>query len=130
MENISIFISQNYLVVFMLGLGLLLTQDQFPLLHLILGAKYILPKKAQELDKAIFIDVRGQDVFKEEHIVNAQHIDTLKKSRLLDAEVVLYGNTNSNYMRAILAVKKLGTTNVRILSGGFSAWKNANLPIK
>ena len=130
MENVSVFISQNYLIVFMLGLGLLLTQDQFPLLHLILGAKYILPKKAQELDKAMFIDVRGQDEFKEEHIVNAQHIDALKKSRLLDAEVVLYGNTSSNYMRAILAIKKLGTTNIRILSGGFSAWKNANLPIK
>ena len=130
MENISVFLSENYFIVSLLCFGLLLGQDELTLLHLILGATYILPKKAQAIDKAIFIDLRKQEKFKKEHIVNAQHIDALKKSQLLDAQVVLYGDANSKYVRASLAIRKLGTPNIRILSGGFSAWKNANLPIK
>ena len=46
MQQLMQFLSENYTLVLMLGIGLLLTQQRFPLAHLIARERYVTAAEA------------------------------------------------------------------------------------
>lgn len=125
------FLSENYGLVFMLGVGILMTQQRFPLAHLILGAKYITAAEAVDLLKqSTVLDLRGHEQYSEEHIKNASHFSGNNYAVKSQATYLLYGDDNTSYTRHLLTLKKLGITNIQIIIGGFSACKEAGLPLE
>jgi len=87
-------------------------------------------------DDAVIIDVRGDSEYKDGHIANARHIPQselktrLKElTRAKDKPLLLYCRNGSRAGAAANILKKAEFTNVSTLSGGITAWQNANLPI-
>ena len=130
MQQFMQFLSENYSLVLMLGVGLLLTQQRFPLVHLILGARYITAAEAlSQFKKSVVVDLRAQEHFQTEHVKNAAHYSDYRHSASPNGACLLYGDEKTAYTQHLLALKKQGVTNIQIIIGGFSACKAAGLPI-
>ncbi len=89
--------------------------------------------------------------YKAGHITGAVHINTdeveegpvwnrlkdnelekfaLKNGITKDTTVVLYGSDSMPAFRVAVILKYMGVNDVRVLNGGFNAWKNAGYPIE
>jgi rhodanese-related sulfurtransferase len=102
------------------------------------GVKSVGPVEATQLnnrENAVFLDVRDDAEYRGGHIPEAIHIP-LKQLPDRAAELKKFGNvpviaycrtgTRTGGVNGIL--KKHGLENVYNLSGGITAWQNANLP--
>lgn len=85
---------------------------------------------------AVVLDVREHNEFADGHILNSIHIplsalgqrlDEIKKYQ--DRPVVVSCRNGHRSSHACARLHKAGFPNVYNLSGGLTAWKNANLPI-
>jgi len=79
-------------------------------------------------DRFVVIDTRDAGQYEEDHIPDAIHIEWRKvlnnQDRIpADKPVLLYCNTSSLSAQAGLALKLVGYDNIKILAGGFDAWK-------
>ncbi len=100
----------------------------------------ILPEEAQKIiegGKAVVIDVRTPAEFAEGHIPGAQNIDIsdsafTNKIRALDPNenYVINCLSGGRSARACTMMQGLGLVGAMNLEGGFTAWKNAGLPIE
>lgn len=86
---------------------------------------------------ALVLDVREQAEFAQSHILNARGLPLSQiESRLADIEkfkdkpVIVYCATDNRSSTAVATLKKHGFSNVVVLSGGFSAWQQAGLPVQ
>lgn len=93
-------------------------------------------KKAFENDNAILLDVRTDEEIKKGYIENASTIDFYdskfqdKLSKIQkDKTVYVYCKSGGRSSKAAKILTSLGQSKVVNLSGGFMAWKNADLPI-
>lgn len=103
------------------------------------GSQKVSPVAATRLindEDALVLDVRGEGEFNEGHIVNALHIplnfltdrlDKLEKYR--NRTIIPVCRTGQQSSVAASKLKKSGFENVRSVSGGILAWKEANLPL-
>ena len=87
--------------------------------------------------KANLIDVREDNEFSEAHAAGATHLgrgvierDIIGKFPDKDTELILY--CGGGYRSALAAdnLQKMGYTNVFSMAGGWTAWQEANAPIK
>lgn len=86
---------------------------------------------------ALMLDVREPDEFGAGHVPNAKNVPLGQfDKRLGEIEkfkgkpVVVTCRTGSRSHAATSALKKAGFAEVVVLSGGFSAWQQANLPVE
>lgn len=76
----------------------------------------------------LFIDTRSSEQFAEAHIPNAIHIEwrellSRRDEVPDDKPVVLYCNTGTLSAKAQFMLRLAGQENVKVLHGGFDAWK-------
>jgi rhodanese-related sulfurtransferase len=79
-------------------------------------------------DRFVIVDTRDAGQYKEDHIPGAIHVEwrTVLGNRdklPRDKPLLLYCNTSSLSAQAALALKLVGYDNVKVLAGGFDAWK-------
>jgi len=79
-------------------------------------------------DRMVVIDTRDAGQYREDHIPGAINIEWRRvlenRDRIpKDEPVLLYCNTSSLSAQAGLALKLVGYDNIKILAGGFDAWK-------
>ncbi len=79
-------------------------------------------------DRFVIVDTRDTGKYKENHIPGAIHVEWRtvldNRDRLpKDEPLLLYCNTSSLSAQAALALKLVGYDNVKVLAGGFDAWK-------
>ncbi len=84
-------------------------------------------------EKVYLIDVRTPAEWKAGHLEGAHHIEVLKITENLrfipqDREVVLYCRSGSRSSIAGSLLQREGYKNIKHLSGGIQAWKDASLP--
>ena len=86
---------------------------------------------------ALVLDVREQAEFAQGHILNARGLPLSQlETRLGDIEkfkdkpVIVYCATDNRSSSAVATLRKRGFTNAVTLSGGFSAWQQAGLPVQ
>ena len=104
------------------------------------GAAEVGPLEAVQLinrKDAVMLDVREQAEFSSGHAPNAKNVPLGQlDKRLGDIEkfksrpVVVTCQTGSRSHAAPSALKKAGSGDVVVLSGGFGAWQQANLPVE
>jgi len=80
------------------------------------------------MDNLFIIDSRSEARFEEEHIQNAINIEWRQVLNNLediptDKTVVLYCDSGLLSSKAHFALKLVGYENVRVLLGGYAAWK-------
>jgi rhodanese-related sulfurtransferase len=86
-------------------------------------------------DKAVMIDMRDIETFRQSHIVNAKNIpnanmdqiDKLEKYKTKPFILICARGLQSSALAVKL--RKQGFTEVMVLTGGITAWKAANLPL-
>ena len=87
-------------------------------------------------EKAVLIDVSDAAEYAAGHAVGARNIPlaSIETSRELPKNkalpLVVVCPTGSRAPRAVVALKKLGFENARVLAGGLTAWRAANLPVE
>ena len=87
-------------------------------------------------EKAVLIDVSEANEYAAGHAAGAKSIPlgTLENTGDLPKNkavpVVLLCASGTRAMRAASTLKKLGFENPRVLAGGLSAWREANLPVE
>jgi rhodanese-related sulfurtransferase len=86
---------------------------------------------------ALMLDVREQAEYAQAHILNARGLPLSQlEARIGDLEkfkdkpLIVYCATDNRSSTAVATLKKRGFTNVFSLSGGFSAWQSAGLPVQ
>ena len=86
--------------------------------------------------EALILDVRDGSEYKEGHIPQARHIplgalrDRLGElTKAKDKPIVVYCRNGATSQAACAQIKKSGIADVYNLSGGLSAWQEANLPV-
>ena len=86
--------------------------------------------------EALILDVRDGGEYKEGHIPQARHIplgalrDRLGElTKAKDKPIVVYCRNGATSQAACAQIKKSGIADVYNLSGGLSAWQEANLPV-
>lgn len=87
-------------------------------------------------EKAVLIDVREPAEYAAGHAVGSKSVPLarletsgeLPKNKALP--VVLVCASGARASRAAAILKKLGHENARVLAGGVSAWREANLPVE
>ncbi|MCB1825007.1 MAG: rhodanese-like domain-containing protein [Candidatus Competibacteraceae bacterium] len=86
--------------------------------------------------EALILDVRDGGEYKEGHIPQARHIplgalrDRLGElTKAKDKPIVVYCRNGATSQAACAQIKKSGIVDVYSLSGGLSAWQEANLPV-
>jgi len=86
--------------------------------------------------EALILDVRDGGEYKEGHIPQARHIplgalrDRLGElTKAKDKPIVVYCRNGATSQAACAQIKKSGIADVYSLSGGLSAWQEANLPV-
>jgi rhodanese-related sulfurtransferase len=86
---------------------------------------------------ALVLDVREQAEFAQSHILNARGLPLSQiEARVGDIEkfkdkpVIVYCGNGNHSSVAAAALRKLGFSNLFILSGGFMAWQQAGLPVQ
>lgn len=85
--------------------------------------------------EAVIVDVREKDEWDEDHIPGALHmsrgtleLDIEEKVPDLNAMVICHCGAGGRAALAAESLQKMGYKNVRNMSGGFKAWKAAELP--
>ena len=85
---------------------------------------------------AVLIDVRETEEWNKEHAEGAQHlskgiIEVEIEDRVADpaTPIICYCGGGSRSALAADNLQKMGYTNVKSLTGGFKAWKDAGLPV-
>jgi rhodanese-related sulfurtransferase len=86
-------------------------------------------------DKAIVLDMRDVEAFRQSHIVNAKNIpnanidqtDKLEKYKTKPFILICTRGLQSSSLAVKL--RKQGFTDVMVLTGGITAWKAASLPL-
>jgi sulfur-carrier protein adenylyltransferase/sulfurtransferase len=93
-------------------------------------------RAAQELDGAVWIDVREADEWQEGHIPGARHVPRgFLESRIetavpdQSAEIVLYCAAGNRSAFAAKSLAELGYANAHSLIGGFTDWKRNGLDV-
>ncbi|QQS54638.1 MAG: rhodanese-like domain-containing protein [Candidatus Competibacteraceae bacterium] len=86
--------------------------------------------------EALILDVRDGGEYKEGHIPQARHIplgalrDRLGElTKAKDKPIIVYCRNGATSQAACAQIKKSGIADVYSLSGGLSAWQEANLPV-
>lgn len=79
-------------------------------------------------ERFVIVDTRDADQYEADHIPGAIHVEWRtvldNRDRLpRDKPLLLYCNTSSLSAQAALALKLVGYDNVKVLAGGFDAWK-------
>jgi rhodanese-related sulfurtransferase len=90
---------------------------------------------AMNHDQAIVLDLRDIEAFRQSHIVNAKNIpyahtdkiDQLEKYKTKPLILICARGLQSSSLAVKL--RQQGFTNVRVLTGGITAWKTASLPL-
>ena len=84
--------------------------------------------------EAVIVDVREKDEWDEEHIPNATHLsrgtielDIEGKVPDLNALIVCHCGGGGRSALVAESLQKMGYKNVRLMAGGFKAWKAAGL---
>jgi rhodanese-related sulfurtransferase len=139
MENLGTFILNNWLLFLALIVivGLLFVNLGKARL---LGFKEIAANDAVALinhENAIIIDTRGDDEFKQGHILNAVHAPlALLNERMTELQhyrertVVVYCDSGRQSAHAAATLRSNGFTTLYKLRGGLMAWKSAGLPLE
>ncbi len=86
---------------------------------------------------ALLLDVREQNEYAQAHILNARGVPLSQlESRLADYEkfkekpIIVYCASGNRSSTAATLLRKRGFTNVVNLTGGFTAWQQAGLPVQ
>jgi len=86
---------------------------------------------------ALVLDVREQAEYAQSHILNSRGLPLSQlETRLSDIEkfkdkpVIVYCASGSRSASAAATLRKHGFSNAVNLSGGFSAWQQAGLPVQ
>ncbi len=139
MENLGTFILNNWLlfVALIVIVGLLfvnLTKSR------LLGFREIGANDAVGLinhENAVIIDTRGDEEFKQGHILNAVHVPlALLSERMTELQpyreraVIVYCDSGRQSAHAGATLRSNGFTTIYKLSGGLMAWKSAGLPLE
>ena len=86
-------------------------------------------------EKAVIIDLRDADIFKNGHIIGAKNFqdaellsnqDKIEKFR--KKPIILVDVNGTKAGRVATALKKSGFDNVHVLKGGMTAWVEASMP--
>lgn len=104
------------------------------------GASEVGPLEAVRLinrKDAVMLDVRDPGEFSSGHAPNAKNVPLGQLDKRLgeiekfkSRPVVVTCQTGSRSHAATSALKKAGFSEVVVLSGGFGAWQQANLPVE
>jgi rhodanese-related sulfurtransferase len=83
---------------------------------------------AEDWPRLYVVDTRQAQEYAQGHIPGAHHMEwrtvAARRHELpSDGTVLLYCNTGSLSAQAVLALRLLGHANVRVLTGGYEAWK-------
>ena len=88
-----------------------------------------------ELGDAVLIDVREDDDWREDHAKGAKHLnrgvielEIEEQVPDLKTPIICYCGGGSRSALVAESLQKMGYENVRSLTGGFRAWKEAGLP--
>lgn len=88
-------------------------------------------------EDALVLDVREQAEYAQSHILNSRGLPLSQlEARIGDIEkfkdkpVIVYCATDNRSSTAAATLKKRGFSRVVVLSGGFSAWQQAGLPVQ
>ena len=103
------------------------------------GVKQIIPAELTRLvnrEDAVLVDVRSEDDFKHNHILNSIHIpekglesNKAKLEKYTKQAVVVYCASGVESARFARALVGQGFEQVYCLKGGLPSWQNANLPL-
>ncbi|MFH0969588.1 MAG: rhodanese-like domain-containing protein [Patescibacteria group bacterium] len=89
-----------------------------------------LKSKIKNSENIQIIDIRSQDEFKIEHIVDSLNINSEESANEINPEktIIIIGNSSESdeYSGIIKLLKNKQTKSVLVLTGGFPAWKNSN----
>lgn len=112
----------------------------WPLLRRGAGGPSVTTLEATQLinrQDALMLDVREQSEFAQSHILNARLLPLSQLEaragdidKYKDKPVIVYCATGNRSSTAAAMLTKRGFTNVVNLSGGFSAWQQAGLPVQ
>ena len=124
-----------FLALFVI-IGLLIGTE---VLRKIRGIIAVNPTQATQLinnDDAILLDVRDTADYQSGHLPQAHHVpqkqlsDRLKElNKYKDKPIIVYCRAGNQSVAAGHVLKKAGFETVYTLSGGITAWQNANLPL-
>ena len=130
-------IDNIFLVAIALASGTMLV---WPLLRRGAGGPSVNTLEATQLinrEDALVLDVREQAEYAQSHILNSRGLPLSQlEARIGDIEkfknkpVIVYCATDNRSSAAAATLKKLGFSRVVVLSGGFSAWQQAGLPVQ
>lgn len=139
MENLGTFILNNWLLfaALIVIVGLLfvnLTKAR------LLGFREIAANDAVALinhENAVIIDTRGDEEFKQGHILNAIHAPlALLNERMTELQphrertAIVYCDSGRQSAHAAATLRSNGFTQLYKLRGGLMAWKSAGLPLE
>jgi rhodanese-related sulfurtransferase len=92
-------------------------------------------KQQTQLGDAVLIDVREDDDWREDHAKGAKHLnrgtielEIEEQVPDLKTPIICYCGGGSRSALVAESLQKMGYENVRSLTGGFRAWKEAGLP--
>lgn len=139
MENLGTFILNNWLLFLALIVILALLFVNLGRSRL-LGFKEVAPNDAVQLinhEDAVLIDTRGDEEFKQGHILNAVNVPlALLEDRMKDLQqyrerkVIVYCESGRQSAHAGATLRNNGFASVYKLAGGLMAWRSAGLPLE
>ncbi|MBT4803722.1 MAG: rhodanese-like domain-containing protein [Legionellales bacterium] len=135
MNNILIFISDNYLYLLAISVGYFLSQQDSPLLGLLLGVNYISSQDAvvKSNKDCVMLDIRSVDLYNDTHIAGAQNINLIKKvgnNKKSEKKYIAYNSNGSVSYKEIRILKSYGLDDLTVLQGGINSWIEDGLPVK
>ena len=87
-------------------------------------------------DKALLIDVRKVEKFETGHILGAMSLpaddfstDNKIFTKRKQRPILIYADTTQLAINCAMKLKKSGIEEVFVISGGITAWKQANMPV-
>lgn len=93
-------------------------------------------KRVVDDEKVTVVDVREGDEWRRGHVPNAVHVprgylEMQAESKVpdKDAPIIVYCAGGNRSAFATETLKQMGYTDVRHMSGGFTAWRDAGLPV-
>tara|TARA_B100000508_G_C11425586_1_gene260641 strand:- start:639 stop:1067 length:429 start_codon:yes stop_codon:yes gene_type:complete len=93
--------------------------------------------RAMNHDNAVILDLRGRDLYKKGHILNAEHFpqSTLdhqmnKLEKFKERPIVLVDADGMQARKVLEKFKKVSIEDVKVLTGGMRAWREASLPLQ